>query len=435
MNHSTRGFTLRAAGLASLTVATASVLTPATAGETPAEGTSQLVALHDADGSQAPDKSHLNGSAQVASNDGRYVVFSTTSALVDEDTNGLSDVYLRDTVEKRTTLVSASVTGVVGNGDSFEPTISALGEAVAFTTTATNLFADDNGEVLDVVLKVTSTGMVEPVSTRKDGSQAGRNSFFPVISGDGLHVAFQTFGRFAKTDTDRREDVYVKSGQSGATKQVSLNARGEDVPRSVLVGDVSNWGRWVTFGNDHNAWVRDVSTGKTRRIWHEDNDPGQPFPMGSLGRPVISGDGRFAAFSTMSTSIKKGEKGRLSDIFRLNLSTGAVTRVVVAADGGQGNDHSFIPSLSFNGRYVGFSSFAENLVPGDAPGSDTYVRDVRTGTTYLASAGVDGPADGESGRTAVAISDDGRTLVYESYASNLVPQDTNEMPDVIAWRR
>ena len=63
------------------------------------------------------------------------------------------------------------------------------------------------------------------------------------------------------------------------------------------------------------------------------------------------------------------------------------------------------------------------------------MRDVRTGTTYLASAGVDGPADGESGRTAVAISDDGRTLVYESYATNLVPEDVNEMPDVIAWRR
>ena len=245
--------------------------------------------------------------------------------------------------------------------------------------------------MLDVVLKVTSTGMVEPVSTRKDGSQTGRNSFFPVISGDGLHVAFQTFGRFAKTDTDRREDVYVKSGQSGATKQVSLNAKGEDVTRSVLVGDISNWGRWVTFGNDHNAWVRDVATGKSRRIWHEDNDPGQPFPAGSLGRPVISGDGRFAAFTTMSTSIKNGEKGHFSDVFRLNLSTGTVKRVVVAADGGQGNDHSFIPSLSYNGRYVGFSSFAENLVPGDAPGSDTYVRDVRTGTTYLASAGVDGP--------------------------------------------
>ena len=226
MNHSsTRRRTLRAAGLAALAVAAASALAPATAGETSTEGTNQLVALHDEDGSQAPDKSHGNGSAQVASSDGRYVVFSTTSPLVAADTNGLTDVYLRDTVEKRTTLVSATVTGVVGNGDSFEPTISALGEAVAFTTTATNLFADENGEVLDVVLKVTSTGMVEPVSTRKDGSQTARNSFFPVISGDGLHVAFQTFGRFAKTDTDRREDVYVKSGQSGATKQVSLSAR------------------------------------------------------------------------------------------------------------------------------------------------------------------------------------------------------------------
>lgn len=435
MNTTTR-FTPVAAGLALAALGT--VLVPAAAEEAAPAGANQLVALHDVDGSQAADKSYINGSAQVASEDGRYVVFSTTSALVAEDTNGFSDVYLRDTVEGRTTLVSQSYYGDVGNGDSFEPTISAYGDTVAFTTSATNLvtgFEDANGPVLDVVAKQMQGGIVGRISARSDNTQAGRNSFFPVLSGDGLLVAFQTFGRFAKTDTDRREDVYVRSLKSGRTRHVSLTAKGRDVAKSVLVGDISHWGRWVTFGNDHNVWVRDIEARKTRRVWHEGDDPAQPFPMGSVGRPVISGDGRFAAFSTMSTSIKGGEKGHWSDIFRVNLVTGKVRRVVVAADGGLGNEHSFIPSLSYDGRYVGFSSFAENLVPGDAPGSDTYVRDMRTGTTYLASDGLTGPADGESGRTAVAISDDGRTLVYESYASNLVAEDTNDMPEVFAWRR
>jgi hypothetical protein len=410
---------------------------PATAAEATGEGTISLIALHDTDGTQATGKSHLNGSAQVATEDGRYVVFSTTSALAPDDTNGVSDVYLRDTVEGRTSLVSVSYAGKVGNGDSFEPTISAYGDVVAFTTAATNLTGskDTNGAVLDVVEKQIQGGIVARVSARNDGTQAMRNSFSPVFSGDGIHVAFQTFGRFAKTDTDRREDVYVRSTQSGRIRHVSLRPDGKDVASPVLVGDVSQWGGAVTFGNDHNVWVRDVSARRTRLLWHEADDPAQPFPMGSVGRPVISGNGRFVAFSTMSTAIKRDERGHWNDIFRVNLRTGKVKRVTVAAGSTQANDHSFIPSLSYTGRYVGFSSFASDLVPGDVPGSDTFVRDMRTGTTYLASAGVDGPANGDSGRTAVAISDDGRTLVYESYASNLVASDTNEMPEVFAWRR
>jgi hypothetical protein len=150
---------------------------------------------------------------------------------------------------------------------------------------------------------------------------------------------------------------------------------------------------------------------------------------------VISGNGRFVALTTMSTTIVPGERGHLSDVFRVNLVTGKIRRVSVDTDGGQADAHSFIPSLSFSGRHVGFSSFAGDLVEGDAPGSDAFVRDMRTRTTYLASRGLDGPANGESGRSAVAISDDGRTLVYETYATNLVEGDTADLAEVVAWRR
>ena len=421
------------AGLAAALLS-AAVAGPATAGETSTEGTNRLVALSDVDGSQSAERPTINGSAQVASHDGRYVAFATPSPLVPEDDNGLSDVYVRDTVAGRTTLVSVSPAGAVGNGDSFEPTVSSSGAVVAFTTTATNLVPDANGDVLDVVVTDLDEDTMSLVSVRSDGSQAGRNSFFPVISGDGTAVAFQSFGRFARKDDDRREDAYVHY-ESGRTFLASQNPRGENIPSSLLVGDISDDGLWVVFGNDNNVWLRDVARRQTRVVWHEGNDPAQPCPMGSVGRPVISGDARFAAFTTMSTSILKNEKRHLCDVFRVNLVTGKVKRVSVAPDGSQADDHSFIPSLSRNGRYVGFSSFADNLVPGDIPGSDVYVRDVRTGTTYLASVGVDGPANQDSGRTAVAISGDGRTLVYESYASNLVASDTNERNDVIAWRR
>ena len=88
-------------------------------------GSNQLVALRDVDGAQATSKSRINGSATVASADGRYVVFSTGSALVPEDTNRLDDVYRRDTVAGTTTLVSTTAKGRIGNDYSVEPSISA----------------------------------------------------------------------------------------------------------------------------------------------------------------------------------------------------------------------------------------------------------------------------------------------------------------------
>jgi hypothetical protein len=80
-------------------------------------------------------------------------------------------------------------------------------------------------------------------------------------------------------------------------------------------------------------------------------------------------------------------------------------------------------------------SFAQNLVAGDIPGGDTFVRDMATGSTVMASWGPEGPGDNDSGRNAVAISPDGRSLVYETYAENLVAGDTNHARKVLVWRR
>lgn len=423
-----RGLT---AGLAVLTVlgggGAAAVATAA-----PSER-NEIVSLHD-DEAQARQKSYINGSATVASADGRYIAFSTAAALVGHDRNRLDDVYLRDTVEDSTTLVSVAADGTQGNDFSFEPSISADGRFIAFTTMATNLFPDDNGHTLDVVVKDLRTGALTLSSRRTDGSQAKRNSFFPVMSGNGRFVAFQTFAALGSADTDRREDVYVNDRVTGTTQQISVKA-GRDLPGHILVGSISADGRMVTFGTDNSAWVRDREQRRTTRFWHEPNDPSLPYAGGTVGRPVVSGNGRFVAFSTRNRFVVSGDRGHLSDIFRLDLDTGRFRKVTLSHTGRNADDESFIPSLSYSGRYVGFMSFADDLVHGDAGGADTFVRDMRTRTTTMASVGVDGPADQDSGRTAVSINADGSTLVYESYANNLVAGDTNDLPDVFAWRR
>lgn len=116
---------------------------------------------------------------------------------------------------------------------------------------------------------------------------------------------------------------------------------------------------------------------------------------------------------------------------------GTTTLVSVSSDGVQGNDESMLPAVSANGRYVAFSSFASNLVPGDTNGwIDVFVRDRATGTTRRVSVS-SGERQGNyvSGATGAAISANGRYVAFASGASNLVPGDTNGVPDVFVRDR
>jgi len=420
-----------AAGLAIAASATliASTVAPGYA----AGAHNEQVVLVNGTNAQADGKSMTNGTAQVSSADGRYVVFSSEAPLVPEDTNGLDDVYLRDTADDITILVSHKG-ATIGNDYSVEPTISNDGRYVAFTTWATNLFHDTNGSSLDVVVRDMQSGKLRLVSADTSGKQYKRNSFFPVLSGDGKRVTFQSFAPFGKKDQDRKEDVYVHDIAKGWTKQASLTPNGSDVKGPVADGDISDDGRLVTFGNDNNLWVRNVATGKTTRFWHEpDSAPCTGLPAGSAGRPVISGNGKFVAFSTCSTKIP-GADGEWGQVYRMKLSDHSI-RLVSKTGHGPANAHSYLPSLSTSGRYVGFGSDASDLAPDTGTDPDAFVADLRTGTITRASQASDGTESNSwSASTAAAISGDGHTLVYESYATNLVADDQFDWEEVFVWR-
>jgi len=398
----------------------------------------EQVVLHNATNAQTDAKSAINGTAQVSSADGRFVVFSTTAPLVDRDRNQVDDVYLRDTADGITILVSTHGRAI-GNDSSFEPTISNDGRFVAFTTIATNLFGkheDTNGSTLDVAVKDLYTGRLTVASVDSTGKQRRQNSFFAVMAGNGKRVAFQTFGALGSRDQDRREDVYLHSIASGWTRQMSLTPSGADVKPSVAVGDVSDDGTKVTFGDSNDLWVRDTSTGKTTHFWNEpDAPPCQPFPAGSAGRPTISGNGAYVAFSTCATKIP-GSDGQATQVYRMSLASGAITLVSTPSAGVPAAGHSFLPSLSRTGRYVGFASEATDLAPGDNADPDAFIADLRTGTVTRVSQSSDGTVSNNwSASTGASISADGQSMVYESYATNLVADDAYDWEEVFVWRR
>jgi len=415
------------AGLATLAVATTA--SAALAVEAPHN---EQVALVNGTGAQLEHKSHLNGTAQVVSDGGQFVVFATDAPLVEADTNGVEDVYMRDAGDSDVTILVSSKGGVVGNDISAEPTISADGRYVAFTTWATNLTPDQNGSTLDVVVKDMQQDKTVIASVTSKEKQKGGNAFFPVISDDGSAVSFQTFSKLGPRDEDRKEDVYVRDLKAGVTRQGSLlPGGGGDVRGSVLNGDLSADGDVVVFGNSNNLWARNVSTGRTIRFWQEpDSPPCQSFPMGSAGRPAISGDGRWAAFASCATDLPR-ENGQATDVYKINLTSGKIVRVHRA-----GNGNSYLPSLSRTGRFVGFGSEASNLVDGDTAMPDAFVVDTRTGTVTRASQGPDGAGgNNPSASNHVAISSDGKTLAYASYADNLVEGDMFDQQEVFVWKR
>ena len=153
----------------------------------------------------------------------------------------------------------------------------------------------------------------------------------------------------------------------------------------------------------------------------------------SLGA-AIAADGRYVLFTSQATNLVRGDTNGKWDAFMRDLRTGVTSRISVSSDGAEGNDDSGASAISANGRYVVFSSGANNLVRDDTnDNADVFLRDLRAGvTTRVSVAGHNREAiHGKYGsEDSPAISADGRYVAFDSDATDIVPRDTNRRPDV-----
>jgi Tol biopolymer transport system component len=151
--------------------------------------------------------------------------------------------------------------------------------------------------------------------------------------------------------------------------------------------------------------------------------------------PSISADGRYVAFDSFASNLVIGDTNGVLDVFVHDRLTGWTQRVSVSSAGVQGNQSSHTPSISADGRYVAFQSEATNLVDGDTNGwFDIFVHDRHTGVTELVSMGRDGGRANGTSRYA-SISAEGRFVAFYSDADNLVSGDTNQQPDIFVRDR
>jgi hypothetical protein len=190
------------------------------------------------------------------------------------------------------------------------------------------------------------------------------------------------------------------------------------------------------YANDTNSsgdvLVHDRRTGITEVV--SVDSTGVPGNYGGFDA-AASADGQIVAFASDSTNLVAGDTNSCSDIFVRDRNTGITTRVSVDSAGAQSDSGSYWPAISASGRFVTFTSWADDLVAGDANlNADVFVHDRVTGVTELASQRSNGK-QGDSGSYESAISDDGVMVAFYSIATNLVAGDTNLKPDAFVHDR
>jgi len=378
------------------------------------------------------------------SGNGRWVAFETASRkLVKGDTNGEADVFVNDRTTGKTERISVSSARKQANDWSGYASISRNGRFVAFTSVASNLVEDDTNGKEDVFVRDRETGTTERVSVSSAGHQGNAGSGYSSMSADGRFVAFASAAsNLVDGDTNGRNDLFVHDRTTRTTTRISVSSEGEqadDDSDGVTPTAMSADGRLVTFTSwatnlvegDTNGvadvFVHDRTTGLTRRV-----SVSTAAVQGDMGSTTsaLSADGRFVAFQSSASNLVSGDTNGRADVFVHERSTGITTRVSLGSTGAEADGDAGNPTLSADGRFVAFDSWAENLVAGDDnQTADVFVRDRKKGKTRRVSLGENG-GEGNGASELAWISASGRFVVFQSDASDLIAGDTNLETDV-----
>ncbi len=384
----------------------------------------------------------IDDQVPAISADGRYVAF------VRNFYDSSSAVYLRDMRGGTLPVNVPGEKGQEGSGsaDAGTPSISGNGRYVAFasedpdisdededstTTPAGDTFGVRDAFVFDRVRG--AVALASRASGRR-GAAGNEDSSLPSISLDGRYVAFQTNA----TNLRRHSygGVFVRDLRRQTTTAAAwLPLRRHGPFEDGFSPSISAHGRWVAFltvaphRGRHRALQVAVRDMKRRRSFYASRASGRRGRLANseTGPPSISASGRYVAFASKATNLSRTDRHGVEDVFVRDLKTNR-TRLASRARGRRGaagNGDSSNPSISANGRYVAFESYASNLGPSDnAAVPDVFVRDMRSGRVFLASRGSAGGPPANAPSANPSISAGGRFVAFDSRGNNLVPADT-----------
>ena len=411
------------------------------------------------------------------SDGGYFVVFHSHIAnLVPDDSNNFcdtdgngvadnscADIFAYDRETKNIKLISVSTNGTQGNQRSAFPSISSDARYIAFSSQANNLVPDGShiclyfGALLhqctDTFVHDKATGITERVSVASDGRKANGNSNFPSISADGRYIAFSSDAsnlipngvHICRDSFSSRQcnHIFVHDRLTGTTELVSVASNGEKGNKGSYQPSISADGRHIVFLSSASNFISNDNNGQSDVfIRHLDTEETEIVSIASYGTqgnlgaefgiPAVSEDGRYVAFVSRSTNLVTNDTNDSRDVFVRDLQTRTTVRASVATDDSQANNWSgtYDPSISSNGRYILFDSSATNLVPNDTNGQrDIFIRDLYSATTTRVSLSKDGN-QANNASFAASIDPEGNFVAYSSFASNLTPDDLNDTADM-----
>ncbi|MEO8456453.1 MAG: calcium-binding protein [Chloroflexota bacterium] len=276
----------------------------------------------------------------------------------------------------------------------------------------------------------------------------GGESENPAITSDGGLVAFSSSANnLVANDLNNQADIFVRDRQAGTTERISLDSSGDEADNGSYNPDFSSDGRFVAFessatnlvANDtkgfEDIFVHDLQTGETERV--SVDSAGNEADGGDSRYPSISGNGRYVAFVSYATNLAPNDSNDLADVFVHDRQTGVTERVSVSNTGQQAtgaNDNSESAEISDDGRFVAFDTNAP-LVAGDTLGkTDVFVRDRQAHTTERISVSSNGD-EANDASFYPGMTPDGRYVAFQSRANNLVSDDNNAMQDIFVRDR
>ncbi len=395
--------------------------------------------------------------ASVSAN-GRYVAFDSTAVdLVAGDTNGVRDIFVYDRQTDTTTRVSVSSSSVQANGRSIVSDISDDGRYIVFSSRATNLTSDtypalivdpNNPPTLvqpqQIFLRDTVNNTTTLISKAgglaSSTAAANSESITPMISTNSQYVIYSSIATdLLPGDTDSFSDIYRYDILSGTTTLVSVNNSGAKGNAKSLEPTISGDGQLVAFSSDasnlggpandqnRDVFLRNISAGTTT-----------PVTLGGTAasgftdsqEPIVSEDGSFIVFESFREDLVASDNNGIRDIFGYDVQTGAYSLLTLSSDNIQTNDISHEPGVSSDGRFVIFESSATNLVSGDTNGvADVFVRDRKLGKTMRVSVDVNGINTGTNISEKPDISSNGRFIVFAT-RNVLTPDDSAILEDI-----
>jgi Tol biopolymer transport system component len=363
--------------------------------------------------------------------DGRFVAYVATVG-----NNSLTNtaIELWDAQTGTNILVSPDQnTGLPANGICDFPVVSTNGRYVAFLSSGTNLTANPLIGDYHLYLRDVQTGSTTLVDADTNGMGSGVSAVtVPSMTGDGSTVAFDApDGNIVANDRNRDTDIFVRNLPEQTTEMVSDHD--PNLPSQTPSGGIAGFtagslntdGRYLAFFSAADNLIPGDTNG-CRDVFVRDLMTGTNIPVslntngvtgdGISTDPAISGNGRYVAFTSSADDLVPNDNNNSQDVFVRDLQTGTTTLVSVSTDGVHpGNGNSYSPSISADGRYVLFQSLASNLASGSFGNAqqNLFLRDLQTGTTYALTGG------SATGVYAAAMTPDGRYVAFYGSASGI----------------